>query len=372
MKVKKKRPNLFDRLLLWISLLLGIVLLLSYLAPITDPRNVWVIAFLGLGYPFLLMANIIMAIIWLLYKSRYALIPVICILIGWKILLSNFGFRFNNDAIASPMPNNILRVMTYNVHSFKRYGASKDSSTRHQMLSLIKNEHPDVLGMQEFYTRSRGKYAFVDSLKKVMRSAHYYFEPFAFNNNGEAMGMAVFSRLPIINKGFIRLSTESRSSNQCLFIDVKKANRIMRFYSVHLQSIRLDPADYDYLSKAQQGETNMSSSKRIGSKLKRAFLKRSEQVFIVKSHAAQCPYPYVISGDFNDTPSSFAVNQMCKGLKNAFVEKGSGFGRTYNGNFPNYQIDYIMASPNLDIKSYTIVQQKLSDHYPVCSNLLFK
>ena len=63
---------------------------------------------------------------------------------------------------------------------------------------------------------------------------------------------------------------------------------------------------------------------------------------------------------------------MSKGLKNAFCEKGSGFGRTYNGDFPNYQIDYIMASPAFDVLDYDIIEKKLSDHYPVCSDLLLK
>jgi len=95
-------------------------------------------------------------------------------------------------------------------------------------------------------------------------------------------------------------------------------------------------------------------------------------VDIIKAHAAQCPYPYIISGDFNDTPASYSVNQMAKGLKNAFREKGSGFGRTYNGSFPNYQIDYIMASTQFDIASYHITEKKLSDHYPVRSDLVLK
>ena len=90
----------------------------------------------------------------------------------------------------------------------------------------------------------------------------------------------------------------------------------------------------------------------------------------IKDHAAQCPYPYIISGDFNDTPSSYAVNAMAQGLKNAFREKGSGFGRTYNGNFPNYQIDYIMASPQFEVADYQIIEKRLSDHYPVRSDLL--
>jgi endonuclease/exonuclease/phosphatase family metal-dependent hydrolase len=116
----------------------------------------------------------------------------------------------------------------------------------------------------------------------------------------------------------------------------------------------------------------MTQSKRIAWKLKKAFIKRSEQVIKVKNHSHDCSYPFIIAGDFNDTPSSFAVNQMAKGLKNAFREKGSGIGRTYNGDFPNYQIDYIMASPQFDIRSYKILEKRLSDHYPVCSDLLLK
>jgi len=182
--------------------------------------------------------------------------------------------------------------------------------------------------------------------------------------------MAIFSRFPIVGKGMIRL-TETRSENQCLFVDVKKGKQTFRFYSVHLQSIRFDPEDYKYLdSVSKKGKTDIQSTKRLGGKLKIAFEKRSEQVFKIKEHAAKCPYPYLITGDFNDTPTSFAVNQMANGLKNAFRQKGSGFGRTYNGDFPNYQIDYIMASPQFEVATYKIIEKKLSDHYPLRSDVV--
>jgi endonuclease/exonuclease/phosphatase family metal-dependent hydrolase len=374
MKVKKKKQlNFFDKFLLGISVLLGLSLLISYLAPVTDPRKFWPVAFFGLAYPLLLLANCIVAIFWLLRGSKYILVPLLSVIIGWGVLMDNIGFR-SSKIVSSKLPiEKALRVMTYNTHNFKRYGENYDSVTRHQMLKLIEDQRPDVIGMQEFYSRPKGPYALKDSLKKIMGSDQYYFEPFSFNNKREAMGMAVFSKYPIINKGSIILSDERNSSNQCLYVDIKKANHTFRFYSVHLQSIRFDPTDYDYLTKvSKQGEADLTSSKRIGSKLKRAFIKRSEQVFKIRDHAAKCSYPYIISGDFNDTPSSFAVNQMAKGLKNAFREKGSGFARTYNGSFPNYQIDYIMVTPNLEVASYNIIQKKLSDHYPVCSKLFFK
>ena len=101
-------------------------------------------------------------------------------------------------------------------------------------------------------------------------------------------------------------------------------------------------------------------------------MKRSDQVFKIKQHAATCPYPYLITGDFNDTPASFTVNQMERGMINAFEEKGSGFGRTYNGSFPNFQIDYIMAVPGFDVLDYRIIKKKLSDHFPVRSDLVLK
>ena len=78
--------------------------------------------------------------------------------------------------------------------------------------------------------------------------------------------------------------------------------------------------------------------------LKRAFIKRSEQVDIIKAEMDNCKTPYIIAGDFNDTPASYAVKKITKGLKNSFEEKGSGFGKTYNGKFPNFQIDYIATS----------------------------
>ena len=208
-----------------------------------------------------------------------------------------------------------------------------------------------------------------DSILRIMGTPYYYFEP-VIANAQEVIGLAIFSRFPIVAHGLVPLA-DKLTENACIYIDIQKGNKQFRVYSIHLQSIRFDPEDYKYLNRiSKQGKTDMSSTRRLGSKLKSAFIKRSDQVVKIKNHAAQCPYPYIISGDFNDTPSSYAVNQMAKGLTNAFRVDGTGFGRTYNGDFPNYQIDYIMASPAFTIHNYLIIQKKLSDHYPVMSDVV--
>jgi endonuclease/exonuclease/phosphatase family metal-dependent hydrolase len=369
MKKKRKTPFI-DRFFLWITVGLCLALLVSYLAPVTDPNKVWIIAFFGLAYPPLLLVNALMIVYWAFRKSRYILIPVIGILCGYTVLQNNIGFRLRTEAVKST-DSNAVRLMTYNVHDFKKYGSAKDKSTRSEILNVIANQHPDVIGIQEFYSRKRGQYAMIDSMKQLMGSNQYYFETFG-SLADEQTGVAIFSRFPIVAKGLLQL-TPSYSGNQCLYVDVKMNGRIFRLYSVHLQSINFDPEDYRYIDTiTKKGKADLESTKRLGGKLKRAFMKRSEQVVLIKKHARQCPYPYIIAGDFNDTPSSYAVNQMASGIQNAFRVKGAGLGRTYNGDFPNYQIDYVMPTSHFTVTSYTVIEKKLSDHYPICVDMVLK
>lgn len=368
MIAKQNKLPFFDRLVLWLNYLLCAILLLSYLAPVADPRTFWPVAFLGLAYPIVLVVNLVIIIYWLLRKSKWALLSIVCIAIGYKIFNSNIGLRMPASVSSAPNPN-MMRIMTYNVHNFKKFGAKNDISTKHEILDILAHQQPDVMGFEEFLSRKHGQYAMVDSIKRILKSDQCYFEPF-LTSATEGIGMALFSKLPIINTGIIWLN-ERQNLNQCIYIDVEKNGQTIRIYAVHLQSIRFDPEDYKYLAEvSDKGKTDVPSVRRIGGKLKRAFLKRAEQVTLIKAHMAQCPYPYIIAGDFNDTPSSFAVNQMARGLKNAFSEKGSGLGRTYNGSFPNYQIDYIMTSKQFDVRAYGVIRKKLSDHYPVYSDLI--
>ena len=369
MKARKKQAFI-DRFFLWVNILLCIALLLGYLAPVTSPAKFWPIAFFGLAYPFLLLGNLLMICWWLFRHWKYALLSVLCIAGGWKILNRNIGLRFS-DSDSYTAQFGSIRVMTYNVHNFKRYGSKNDLSTKQEILQIIKDEKPDVIGLQEFYTRNKGQYDMLDSIQQIMGSRYYYFEKVR-SNGDEAIGMAIFSRFPIIAHGLIQLSEHS-SENQSIYVDLKKGDKTFRFYSVHLQSIRFDPDDYRYLNNVTQtgDKPEKGSAFRLGSKLKTAFLKRSEQVNKVKADAQLCTYPYIISGDFNDTPASFAVHEMSSGLNNAFVEKGSGFVRTYNGSFPNFQIDYILATKDFKVRNYKVIEKKLSDHYPVRSDLVF-
>ena len=372
-KFNSKRPriHLFSKFVLTANLFAVLALLLSYFASYLDPSSFWITPFFGLAYPAILLINILFVIYWLIRWPRFALISGLAILAGWTVVLNYIGFRENTAIMVPKSSESFIRVMTYNVHNFKQFGDKNDQFTKDQILNVIRNEQPDVICFQEFFSRKRGDYNFKKYILEILKTEHYYFKP-STDNGYEAIGMAIFSKFPIKNQGNIQFA-KKMNWNEAIWVDLKKGDKIFRVYNIHLQSISFQPEDYKYLEKVKQEiDTDVESSKKIGSRLKTAFIKRSNQVKMVKSHSDSCTVPYIIAGDFNDTPISYTVKTISKGLNNSFREKGSGFGVTYNGAFPNFQIDYIFTSPEFSVKNYLIIDKKLSDHFPVRSDVELK
>lgn len=365
--MKKTGLSIFDKFMLIVAAGFAIGLVLGMVAGHTNPKeNIWV-AFAGLGYPFLLLANILFATYWLLrQKLVLLLVTAVLIFAGWKPLTATF--QASGDGGSAEKQNNVdLRMMTYNVHQFKKYGEGNDVSTKDQILSVIGDQNPDVICFQEFFTRKKGEFDLIDTVKKRFGLKFYYFVP-VIGNDYEEAGLAIFSKYPIRNKG--KISFGEQMGNESIYADIDLNGKLFRVYNVHFQSISFQKEDYEYIDKmAKNMEAKYSSSRRILSMLKSAFVRRSDQVALVKAEMKQCELPFVIAGDFNDTPASYCVTQITDSLKNTFKEKGSGLGKTYNGAFPNFQIDYIATTKNFDVLNYHIVKAKLSDHFPVRSDL---
>lgn len=370
--MKKAEPRFVDKVVRIIALLMAISLLIGCFAGDVDPRDNRVIPFFGLAYPFLLLLNIFM-IAWWCIRGRwiFAILTVLAITVGWRALTATFSL--SGDVGEGPKTDiSMIRMMTYNVHSFRPYDADlvTDSSEaiKSKMLKLIETENPDIICLQEYYTRNKGTFQLTDSIKKILNTAHYYFRPFS-ENDYEGTGLAIFSKYPIKSRGHISFEP-GRGGNESIFVDVEVNKKLIRVYNVHLQSIAFNKQDYQYLDKVtKKMDPELVPSKRILSMLNSAFLKRSSQVDIMKAHMDACEMPFLIAGDFNDTPASYAVTQLTSSLNNSFVKKGRGLGRTYNGKFPNFQIDYIAATKDFKVINQRIVEARLSDHFPVRSDL---
>jgi endonuclease/exonuclease/phosphatase family metal-dependent hydrolase len=182
--------------------------------------------------------------------------------------------------------------------------------------------------------------------------------------------MAIFSKYPLKNVELIGFD-KSLTVNGTIRADIQTPEGPIRLYCVHLQSIDFRPIDYAYLNQVKEKiKPELKPTRRIFGKLKIAFIKRAEQANEIHTSIEESPIPVLVMGDFNDTPVSYSYNTILGKLKSSFQEKGSGLGRTYNGSFPNFQIDHILCDSNFQICDFGIIEKKLSDHFPVRVNLL--
>jgi endonuclease/exonuclease/phosphatase family metal-dependent hydrolase len=365
----RKKLSIFDKIVIGFNILSAFLLVLSYFSPVSEPAGFWPIAFLGLVYPVFLVLNLLFIIYWLFRRAMLALISFVSILFGIVIIIKSFGFHsgsLNNSRDTSQS----LRVMEYNVHGFLDLDRAKNQAVQTAMLGIIDHEKPDIVAIEEFYVDVNNRNEILSALHKSLNSPYFLFKPYDYTQ-WDSTGVAIFSRFPIVARGVISLGNDE--SPQAIYADIKRDGKIFRVYCLHLRSIAFSEEDHDYIKLlAHKGQVSLPGLQSIFSKLKQAYIVRAKQARLIKQHANSCPYPYIISGDFNDTPNSYAVNTISEGLNNSFVAGGSGAGITYYGDFPHFQIDYIFASPQYKVQDYTIIKQKLSDHYPVVCDLLWQ
>ena len=132
---------------------------------------------------------------------------------------------------------------------------------------------------------------------------------------------------------------------------------------MHLQSFNIVP------SKKTFSEAESEKNYR---RLVNTFSKQQEQAKLFDAHRKSCPYPYVVCGDMNNTQFSNVYTRIRGDLQDTFLDKGSGFGKTYNLLGLPIRIDYVLPHDSFEIIAHRNYKEKLSDHYPVMATLRFK
>ena len=343
-----------------------IAILLSYLSIRISPTGFWPLAFFGMAYPFLLLANLLCIAWWLLFRARRIWPSLIAILLGSGHAgeyLQLSGESDKPDDAAAP-----FKVMSWNVRIFDLYSWSHNAQTKEEMLDLIRIEDPDVLCMQEFlHIDKKVGTAVRDELSGNYRFTNYADEYTAHTKTGYHFGIATFSTRPIVAKGAIHFPDDL--NNLCLWTDIAMDNDTVRVYNAHLASLRFGDQDYRFLKDVQDGSSTDVLEKgglRIARRLKSGFIRRAGQMETIAAHMRSSPHPVIWCGDMNDTPMSYSYHLLRDlGLEDSFVESGSGIGHTYIGAFPSFRIDHIMHGPELRSWGFQTLPDELSDHRPI-------
>ena len=362
-----KQP-LFVRIM-WIVNILAIVgLLLSYLAAYVSPATIWWLALFGLAYGSFLVINLLFVVFWLIRKSKRFRYSLILSLVGvWKIF-GMYQVSFSSpETDSAQKEKGRLKVMSFNVRLFDLYNWFHSNDTRARIFSFLKEEQPDVICFQAFFTSERGKPFFRndDTLRNLL-SAYSHIEYTLTLHEGDHWGIATFSRYPIVNKQSVHF--QKRGGNIFIYTDIKVGDDTVRVFNTHLESVRFRWEDYKFIKNLGNDEVEQDEVKgglNILRRLKRAFVKRANQVQILHDTLDASPYPVILCGDFNDTPPSYTYHILADDLKDAFRESGSGFGKTYSGPFPSFRIDYIFHDKRINSYAYKTIHNELSDHYPI-------
>lgn len=351
-----------------ITIIFALLLLLSYLTAYIPPHLYPKLSLMGFVYPILLVINIGFIFFWLFCKWTYIILPLAIILIRVDYIPRLFSFEGETHIENKDIRD--FKVISYNVCSFHyntEYNESKDKRIE-EIFGYIKEQDSDIIAFQDYYSSKKGKTSIHRRIINDLGLKYYYG---ANNNDNYISGNAIYSRYPINKSG--KLFPLKDNNLSYIYADINYNGKNIRVYNFHLTSFKLADDDKKVFESIKNGEIKKEDSKNILRKLIWANDKRSKEVDELVPILSETNLPYLVVGDFNDTPFSYTYKKITKDMKDSFVEKGNGFGSTYNGVFPAYRIDYILFSKKeFEIKSFEKQDLDYSDHYPISSILNLK
>jgi len=335
----------------WILVTLAFITLISYASVLISPEVFWPAGFLGYLIPIFLVVQILILITLVVRKKMTVFIPFLLLLLGWPFLTSTLSLH------SSTLPDtNSIRVLSFNTKLFRKPGTYSEFST--DMIQWVADDTSDIKCLQEYSTNDR--WTLLDVTAQIKRRSYkgYAFRA-TVTDNDHNPGMAIFSKFEMQDAGVVFQDTNTL--NGAIYADLVIKGKIVRIYNVHLASMNLE------LTKTKGLHNNLSKIKR----LKSGSIKRSEQLKTLIAHTKSSPYPYIICGDFNETPYSYVYSELKKQFLNAFEETGNGFGFTFN-EFPYLlRIDHQFYRSDIKAVGYQVNRtMKISDHFPTYGNYL--
>ncbi|MCU0422208.1 MAG: endonuclease/exonuclease/phosphatase family protein [Bacteroidia bacterium] len=347
-----------NRIVFLINSIFILALLASYLAPFISPDLFWPFAFLGLTFPLLLIINFIFIIYWLAFFNMRFLFSLAAIVIGWSHITEFVQLNAKKSPERKP---HSLSVISFNARYF---GIMDNVASQEEELfaEKLNKLDADVICMQEMFVNTDDKNS---TLHQSFKKKFISFHKANIKVKGDKWycdNMGILSKYPIINKGVIEKNPESY--NYTIFADILFDGDTIRVINTHLQSIKFEKRDYQAVEqlKVNQNPEEVDVYKNIISKMKYAYLLRAKQTDSISDFIAQCPYKIIVCGDFNDSPLSYAYRTIKGEMKDAFIEAGSGLGRTYVGRMPSFRIDYIFGHQQFEFYNYYAKAFDFSDH----------
>jgi endonuclease/exonuclease/phosphatase family metal-dependent hydrolase len=347
-----KNLSWFNKFAFFCNIVLTVLTFLAYVLPFLAPTWFPFLSVLTLILPLFLILNSLFFFYWLLQFKRQMVLSGVVLIIGITFINKFYKFYSKNSEVT----DKDFVVMSYNVRLLNLFNWIQNDHVANDIQAFVNDKNPDVLCIQEYSTSAK-----IDL--KI-----YPYRSIFMKGDKIRTGQAIFSKFPIVNEGELPFP---KSNNNAIFADVKIGKDIIRFYNIHLQSIKISP-DVTEISENVEG-INQEKSQIIFKRLSEAFTKQQQQAEIIMNHKRGCKYPLVICGDMNNSAFSYVYRSIKGNMQDCFEAAGSGFGQTYTFKYYPARIDYIFADRRMSVKNFTNFPDFVnSDHLPVMARMEIK
>lgn len=343
-----------------INIVFALYSLLVYQLVYSTNIQHWIGGFLMLSFPLVLIGNFVFFVVWVVGKSPKALLSLIMILMTYSIANRTFKLGLTKKNLGYPD----FSLLSYNVMYVDYSGYEEKKSATHDVKGISESMDDikaDIKCFQELYN-DENIYEF-NLIKRLAKENPFYVYMHSQKDNDKgvgAIGLATFSKYPIINKEELYWGT---NNNGLLATDIVVKGDTVRVINFQLRSMGIRVGKILDNDK----KINKKETKTVINQLRSGFEARGYEVGILESWITNSPHPVILAGDLNELPYGYAYGKLRKLLHNAFEEEGSGFGFTYRKILSFLRIDnqFFDNTKFKVVKFKTMNEYKFSDHYPV-------
>lgn len=348
MKIRKKPPY-FKKIGITLLLLTAVPYIIVCLIPVL-PVTFWPANLVALLFPLLFVMLLLVLLLFLIMRSKWWVAVLLLLLAGVGQLQVMFALHPGSTENDSNKPG--LSVLYWNVARWDERNREKrgGQSYRDSMLAFVARQNADVLCFHEFFECLDPKYypENVSVIRKLGYS-HYYFRPIvSLFDSTFLYGMAIFSKHPILDTGFVPFP-KSVHSEGVAYADIRVNEKRIRLVSSHLESTRISKRSlltgYDDLYRKR--------------------LLQAEQLRTVLSTS---PHPVILCANLSDPPNSLTYHYVRQDFDDAFLNMGWGLGRTYRFISPTLRIDYLLHDKRLKTISFDRSPVAYTEHYPLSAS----
>lgn len=356
----------FKKIVFKLGIAGSLLYLFICLTPYINPVHGYFFSFAGLFFPIGFSLMLGWAIISVIFYRRYAWIFFIVLFAGYTNIKSMFGLHQNPTFVQAKSKDQI-RILSWNVNNFLS-GQNYDPIKVNEMLDFIKSVNADIICFQDYSSSLTAQAdASTEKLKRITGLPYSYFSEADYN-----YGVIIFSKWPFLQQYSIPF-TNVNSTESLQSVTIQTNSQLLRVFNTHLSSMNIhvqtfENTDIQRLKFVKYDEAILLKKDKL-SRLAYFDKMHAKEALVVKKSIDSAHIPFIFTADLNAVPTSFVYHQISKGLKDAFLEKGWGFGRTYDSLSTTLRIDVLLTSPNIQTVQYNCPHLHLSDHYPIITDI---